>query len=221
VVYQDPDGDTMAKANEAIQSTVKRLEWIYGVVIALSISEAFMQFVAPSHQGVCGIQWDRFWSLVSILLLVIPFFHGMGRYLDEIYVRRPTDNWYGLWLLLDCVAFTVEAAFFFALTTYLSPDRWVQFAFAILLLLYCDVLWGAFVWKLRTNLISWWVIVNLCTIPLLAGILACFHGITSWWPLSLVFVVVLARTIADYTTGWKFYFPRSQSSISQHVGRKP
>lgn len=202
----------MAKADEAIQSTVKRLEWIYGVVIALSVNQAFMQFFAPNHMGVCGIQWARFWSLVSILLLVIPFFQGMGRYLDKMYVRKQPDKWYGLWLLLDCVAFMVEAAFFFALTRYLPPDRWVQFAVAISLLLFCDVLWGTFVWKFRTPLISSWVIVNLCTIPLLAAILVCFRSTTSWWPVSLVLGVVLARTIADYSTGWKFYFPRSPRS---------
>ncbi|HPC96172.1 MAG TPA: hypothetical protein PLU87_14600 [Sedimentisphaerales bacterium] len=209
----------MAKANEAIRSTVTHLERIYGIVIALSINQVFMQFFAPSYPGVCGIQWDRLWSLVSILLPVIPFFHGMGRYLDEMYVRNQPDKCYGYWLLLDCIAFTVEAAFFFALTRYLPPDRWAQFAVAILLLLFCDVLWGAFVWKFRTPLISSWVIVNLCAIPLLALILACFHRTPSWWPVSLVFGVVLARTIADYSTGWGFYFPRSPSRANQRDKR--
>ncbi len=195
-------------SEKAVQSSVKSLEWIYGVVLALSISEAFLQFASAPGSKVPGIQWNCLLSLCSFLLLVIPFCHGMSRYFCEIYDREQVDPHYGNWLLVDCTAFTVEAGLFFILAGSLAKDLWLQFAIVVVVLLFWDVLWGALVWKWRTSIISSWVIVNLCTIPLLVAVLLGFHESTSWWGISLTFLVILARTVADYKTGWEFYFPK-------------
>jgi len=207
-------------SNGAIESTVKNLEWIYAVVIALAISEAFMQFALPPGPKVSGIQWDRFLPLCSLLLLVIPFFHGMGRYLCDMYHGKEIGPRYGVWLLTDCFAFTVEAGFFFVLAHSLSKDLWLQFNAGVVVLLFWDVLWGTYVWKYRTEKdracsIRSWVIVNLCTIPLLASIVAIFYRSVSWWAMLLPFVVILVRTIADYWTGWEFYFPKPERPEAQ------
>jgi hypothetical protein len=191
-----------------IQSTVKSLEWIYGVVIALAISEAFIGFASSVDSKVPGLQWDRIFSLCSFLLLVVPFYHGMCRYLCEMYETTPVKPDYGRWLLIDCLAFTVEAGLFFVLAHSLPKHLWVQFSLGLIVLLFWDVLWGAFVWKCRTNIISSWVIVNLCTMPALAVVILCLRTNTSWWGVSLVFFAVLIRAVADYGTMWSFYFPR-------------
>jgi hypothetical protein len=196
------------KSEKSILSTVKSLEWIYGVVLALSISEAFIQFASDPNSEVPRIQWNRFLSLCSFLLLVVPFCHGMSRYFCEIYDRKHTNPNYGSWLLVDCTAFTVEAGLFFILTRSLAENLWPQFAIVVLVLLFLDVLWGAFVWKWRTNIISSWVVVNLCAIPLLVAVLLGFHKSTSWWGISLTSLIILARTVADYWSGWEFYFPK-------------
>lgn len=195
-------------AHKAIQSTVKSLEWIYGVVLALSISEAFLQFASDAGSKVPGIQWNCLVSLCSFLLLVIPFCHGMSRYVSEIYDTEHVDPRYGGWLLLDCIAFTVEAGLFFVLANSLAKALWLQFAIVVVVLLFLDVVWGAFVWKWRTNIISSWVIVNLCTIPLLVVVLLGFQEGTSWWGISLTSLIILARTVADYWSGRDFYFPK-------------
>jgi hypothetical protein len=193
---------------KAVRSSVKSLEWIYGVVLALAISEAFLQFASDPESKIPGIQWDRFLSLCSFLLLVIPFCHGMSRYFCEIYDREQGDPHYGNWLLIDCAAFTVEAGLFFILARSLANNVWLQFAFVVVVLLVWDVLWGRLVWKFRTNIISFWVIVNLCTLPLFGVVLLFFRTISPWWGVSLTFLLILARTVADYWRGWEFYFPK-------------
>jgi len=193
---------------EAVETTVESLKWIYGVVIALSISEAFMQATAASSSGVPEFRWDRFLSLCSFLLLVVPFYHGMTRYFCDMYDARRVDSSYGAWLLVDCGAFTVEAGLFFVLTCYLPKDRWGAFTVGVAILLCLDVLWGALVWRFRKTPIGSWVVINLCTLPFLGAIVLCLRHSSSWWGVSLAFVVILARTVADYWTGWTFYFPR-------------
>jgi len=196
-------------SEKSVRSTVKSLEWIYGVVLALSISEAFMQFASDPNSQVLGIQWNRLLSLCSFLLLVVPFYHGMSRYFCEMYDTEQINPHYAVWLLFDCIAFTVEAGLFFILTLSLSKNLWLQFILVIVVLLLWDIIWGAFVWKFRTNIISFWVIVNLCTIPLLVTVLF-FCRSASWWGISLTTFVILLRTIVDYWRGWEFYFPIPQ-----------
>lgn len=193
---------------KAVSSTAEDLRWIYGVIIALSIGEAFTQVVLPPDSGVLRIQWDRLPSLCSFILLVVPFYHGMSRYFSEMYDIAKMGHHYGLWLLLDCLAFTVEAALFFVLARSLPKCLWTHFTLTVLVLLFWDVLWGAIAWKYRTNTISSWVIVNLGTIIPLGAILLALRTSTSWWAVSLATLIVLGRTVADYGTGWGFYFPK-------------
>jgi len=108
-----------------IESAVKSPTSIYAVVIALAISEAFMQFVLGPDAG--GIQWARLPSLCSLLLLVVAFYHGMSRHFCELYGPMPSHHHYGMWLLVDCLAFTVEAALFFILARSLPVTLWKQF----------------------------------------------------------------------------------------------
>ena len=204
-------------SKDAVKSAVDSLKWVYAVVIALSISEAFVQFALASGSGCPEIHWDRVLSLVAFLALVVPFYHGMSRHFWELYMTEEISPHYGCWLLMDCCTFTVEAGFFFVLARTLSNDVWQQFNKVIILLLFWDVLWGAFVWKFRRNSISSWVIVNLCTIPILGVVLLWFQSKNPWWGVSFVCVVVLARTVADYWTGWAFYFPKVSNASSSVV----
>ena len=43
---------------KAIELTVESLRWNYGIIVALSIGEAFKQFLLPSDDAdMSGIQW--------------------------------------------------------------------------------------------------------------------------------------------------------------------
>jgi hypothetical protein len=194
---------------KAIESTIKSLQWIYAIVIALSIGEAFKQILSDSDHDskIYGIQWNRLPSLFSMLIMVVPFYHGMTRYFCEMYQPHCINGSYGSWLLIDCSVFTVEASLFFILARSLSRQLWLRFGLVVMVLLFVDIEWGVLVWKCRTASISYWVMVNLWTLPCLGAVLLIFRKSTSWWPILLISLVILARTCADYWTGWEFYFP--------------
>jgi hypothetical protein len=208
---------------KAIPSTLESLKWIYGVVIALSIGEAFTQVVLPAESKVPGIQWDRLPSLCSLLLLVVPFYHGMSRFFCETYDIQKVRPCYGLWLLFDCVVFTIEAALFFVLARSLSKDLWWQFGWTTLILLLLDITWGILTWKFRpssaSDSISWWVRVNLGSMSCLAIVLLVLHECSQWLVVSMIASVLLARTAADYATAWDFYFPTvPMGTMDQRTG---
>lgn len=207
-------------SGNAIECTVRSLQWIYTIVIALAIGEAFKQFVPePDRQRVtgadpgtkeCRIQWDRLPSLFSFLALVVPFYHGMTRFFSVMYSPGRISASYGAWLLIDCVAFTAEAGLFFVLARSLPKHLWWRFNHATVALLCLDIVWGVFVWKCRQCPISSWVVVNVCAVPLLAGVYLFFNrvrGLAVLAPWAMC-VLLLSRTVADYWTGWPFYFPR-------------
>jgi len=197
---------------EAIKSSIKSLQYIYAVVIALSIAEAFKQFVLPPNEknGIqkSGIQWDRLPSLFCLLFLVVPFYHGMTRYLYDFYHiadKRPSP--YACWLLFDCTVFTVEAGLFFVLSRSLPKELCRRFFWTVMVLLLVDIIWGVVVWRFRINVISSWVIVNVVTFSLLWLFLSVFRRSRSWWITALLSLMVIARTVVDYWTGRNFYFP--------------
>lgn len=200
-------------SEDAIECTVKSLQWIYAVVLALSIGEAFKEFMsnADHRNGKYVIQWDRLPPLLSLLLLVLPFYHGMARWLYDMYCTDQVHGAYGHWLLVDCVTFTVEAGLFFVLARSLDRSLWWRFNCTVAVLLAVDIVWGAFMWGCRSSSIDSWVIVNVCTVAILMAALFVFRkrkGETSLSILSLFLVVILVRTILDYWTGWDYYFPK-------------
>ncbi len=192
-----------------IQSTIKSLQWIYAIVLALAIGEAFKEFVPSSGvaPGERGIHWNRLPSLAAMLILIIPFYHGMARYFCEMYCAHETEAPYGKWLLFDCGVFTVEASLFFLLARSLSRDLWLRFTLVVVILLCVDIEWGALVWKYRTSRVSDWVMVNLWTVPFLGAVMLGFRKRSSWWPVLLTCLIIIARTGVDYWKGWEFYFP--------------
>ena len=199
-------------SENAIESTVKSLQWIYAIVIALSIGEAFKQFVpdSDSDSEKRGIQWDRLPSLLSLLVLIVPFYQGMTQWFSRMYCADQIQQPYGLWLLVDCTAFTVEAGLFFILARSLPKSLWCRFNCTAVVLLCLDILWGVFAWEYRTSSISSWVIVNVCTVPVLVGVFLMFRKrATRFGMLAslIVLLVLFTRTLVDYWTGWRFYFP--------------
>jgi hypothetical protein len=193
-----------------IQSTIKPLQWIYAIVIALSIGEAFKEFVSSSDTDRIerGIHWDRLPLLASMMILVVPFYHGMARYFCEMYCAHGTDESYGKWLLFDCSVFTVEAGLFFILARSLPKQLWWRFCMVVMVILCVDIEWGAIVWKYRTTLISDWVLINLLTAPFLGAVLLRLRKSSSWWPVLLTCLIIIARTFVDYSIEWQFYFPK-------------
>jgi hypothetical protein len=151
-----------AEEHTAIKSTVDSLQAIYTVVLGLSLGEAFMQFVAENGQAEHKIRWDRAVSLLSFLLLIVPFFQGMNRYFFEVYLKPSgLGAQYGSRLLVDCGVFTVEGCLFFVLSRSLSQEKWRRFYVTVLVLLGVDLIWDFRVFHyLRLPFLEKWLILD-------------------------------------------------------------
>jgi hypothetical protein len=193
-----------------VKSAVESLQRIYAIVLALAIAESFKQFIAddalkPEDRY---IHKDRIPALISFMLLVVPFYHGMSRYLFDVYIqpqRLAPD--YGFFLAADCLAFTFEAWIFFVLSRCLQEVQWRRFYFWVMSLLSFDGIWGAYTMAIGRAPAAAWVLVNFVTVGLLLGIWGRVRDDHSRFYPRLATVVILVRTIVDFWLSWRFYFP--------------
>ncbi len=203
-----------AEQHTAIKSTVDSLQAIYTVVLGLSLGEAFMQFVAEVGQAAeHKIRWDRAVSLLSFLLLIVPFFQGMNRYFFEVYLKSSAlGAQYGGRLLVDCGVFTVEGCLFFILSRSLSQDKWQRFYATAFLLLGVDLVWDFRVFHyLRLPVLKIWMILDVAGLVGIGLILLTCWKLERRWIAGIAGVVlVLARTVADYWLSWDVYFPKGE-----------
>ncbi len=119
----------------------------FSIVLALALGEAFKQAVAEHRPGATSggdIQWDRLPALLTFLVLILPFYQGMNRYLLLTYGAVPASQhqYSAIALIIDGAAFMVELAVFFAMSRNLANSRWRYFYWIVLFLLVVDTLWG-------------------------------------------------------------------------------
>ncbi len=188
-------------------------QWFYGVILALAITEALEEFAGSTDptnaadgakQGTRRFFTDSIPALFGLLVLVVPFFHGMNMYLQGIYRDRPSSPW----LLLDAGVFMLEAVIIFLLSHNLQFPRWRTFYGWVSILLLIDGAWGAAVSTIHDARTEWWAIVNATCAAMVLGTL----WLARSWPRTgaiTCFVLLCLRTIADYGTSWEVYFPRA------------
>lgn len=108
-------------------------------MLALALGEAFKTVVIEGE----FIHWNRLYSLGSFLLLILPFYQGMNRYLLVTYgVGGSLPQPYAPFLIIDGAAFMVESALFFVLSRTLRLEEWQKFYWVVFVLLVFDSLWG-------------------------------------------------------------------------------
>jgi hypothetical protein len=175
----------------------------FSIVLALALVEAFKTVVEEGK----FIHWDRLYSLGSFLLLILPFYQGMNRYLLVTYgdaASLPTP--YAPFLV--SAAFMVESALFFVLSRTLRSEEWQHFYWVVFVLLVIDSLW----WFLHAPpeaTIQSWMILNLVTsiFILLLVLLGPRLPYQPHLPAAIGTAAMLVRTIIDYLISWSFYFP--------------
>jgi hypothetical protein len=214
--------------NDAVWATVENVRQIFAIVLALSLSEAFKQFIAdraeqPGEKSIAfkqfiadraeqpgekSIRWDSLLALLAFLLLLIPFYHGMARYLYDVY-RTPSSRPqpYSASLLFDVVAFTVEAGLFFVMSCALRLVQWRRFYWAVVIVLCTDTVWGTSAWLGHRQVVLPWLILNAVFLPILIVTLLVFRKTDSRSGPIVALVAMAVRTVLDYATAWSFYFP--------------
>ncbi len=174
--------------DECIINTISDLQRIYTIVLALAIGEAFKQFIPDAHRPIeeRKLHWDQLLALVSFLLLVLPFFQGMSGHFFIEYHEGPMRDTYAKWLLLDCIAFTVEGALFFVLSRTVSARQWERFYFTVVLLLVVDGAWAFIELMFHDSAalaIRTWFWLDLVFLVLFGlALLALAAGTISWVP---------------------------------------
>jgi hypothetical protein len=139
----------------------------WALVLALALGEAFKTVVEEGK----FIHWGRLYSLGSFLLLILPFYQGMNRYLLITYGDAASLPIPHAPFLVSGL-FMVESALFFVLSRTLRSEEWQHFYWVVFVLLVMDSLWWLIVPYspvVRMTLLSGrvllddWTILNLVT----------------------------------------------------------
>ena len=199
--------------NTSLLFAAVRLQAIFDIVLGLAVAEAFRQFVfdKPTTDDKAvekSIHWDRLPALMALVLLIAPFYQGIGQYIHVVYQVGEHPKPYGAFLLTDCGVFMLESILFFVMSRRLSPVDWASFYGSVLILLVVDTVWGAFLWSTHYQAVVSWLLLNLISIPVFFALW--FFSKKVWfskWGPVLGVCAVTVRTVADYWTSWFFYFP--------------
>lgn len=198
--------------NEATRLSVKSLQRIYAMIIALAVGEALRRFfISPDDNefAITGKQVADLPALVAFFVTVVPFFHGMNRHLDDFYVLDSGKQAPAGALFFDFVFFLMESAALFAMASTVTN---ASALFAVLMiLLVIDFVWAAVAWMITRSPAIKWSIINFIT-----SIVLFFFYYQVIFPAEMLFwmltVIVIARTVVDYWRNWAFYFPTGNKS---------
>jgi len=164
----------------AINTTVDGLRNIFTIVLALSLGEAYKQVIVDRANDerltAKPLYRDGLYAMCSFLLLLIPFYHGMFRYLDDAYKGQARPQAYGGFLLSDVVAFTVEASPFFVMSRALRRVHWRRFYYAVVMILVTDTVWGTAVWLSHYQQVLPWLKLNVGSLLVFIVILTLWSG---------------------------------------------
>jgi hypothetical protein len=198
-----------------VQDVITFFKAAFTIILALGFGEAFKQFVSDKNEAE-HIYRERLPALLSFLFLFMPFFQGMSRYFSDTYgdlgnLPQP----YAIFLMIDGLNFTIEAALFFIMSRALSPQRWLEFYVCVLLLLVVDSIWAFISWFWHGAEITTWLTLNIISGAILIMMLLkrkqrnpvpASKEAMQFWP-WLACVLMIFRTIADYGFAWDYYFP--------------
>jgi len=206
--------------DNSVFSAISDLQRIYAIVLALSVGEAFKQFIPDAHRKLADrkLNWDQLFGLVSFLVFVFPFFQGMSRHFFAEYNEGPLPDPYSRRLMLDFVAFTVESGLFFVLSRTLPACQWRRFYSTVILLLAADGLWGLIELtapRHNAHTIRVWVVLDGVFIVLF-GLILLFLWRKKYFVGAIIGVLLMvARTSLDYVLLWDSYFPTVQKHSSE------
>ena len=144
--------------------------------------------------------------MIAFLVTIVPFYHGMNCHLDRIYLEQSVETAKQYVLIIDFFAFFFESCLLLALA--LKLDDETGFLAILIWLLIADIAWGALSYFVhsRNKPLGFfrWVIINAGAVALLVAV---SHSTNSSAVLFSIVGIATARTIADYTFCWQYYFP--------------
>lgn len=200
------------------KESVRHLQVLYSAVVGLGLALAMATFIEVGNRGV-EVAWRASPILAAYVIILVPFYHGAQRHLDDAYLFGHAERrGHGGLLLADFGILFIESCLLFALAAFLKEPR--SFGWSLLILLSVDTMWGAVFYRVTAGRMSGsaelgWAKVNALTVAALLIILLLSHKgqyqiLSDQLPFGLVLLAVsLARTVGDYAKTWDFYFPHT------------
>jgi hypothetical protein len=193
---------------DALARTVRNLENLYAVVVAVGLTLAVQQLISFHSAGV-DFQWNTLPAFLAFIVTLVPFYHGAERHLEDAYVDNPRAGSNPRRLLFDFAILFIEAC---VLLGAAAVVRYPQALIVALIALWViDVVWGLtarVVFRLRDEVMTWALINSVAVVGFsLLLVVAWTTDIGDVVLALLLFATSLIRTIADYRTSWSFYFP--------------
>ena len=187
--------------------TVAFFQTAFTIVLALALGQALSQFVSDEDHR--PLHWDRLPSFVAFILILFPFFQGMGRHMFTVYLDPATAPPYRpTYLMFDGIVFLIQAAILYVIARAIPPRLWRRFYGAVLLLLAVDIAWAG-VTLARGIHVGFWAVLDAVLAAVLLGVL--------WWergksetlrPAIICAVAVAISTTLSYLVMTEFYFSR-------------
>lgn len=199
-------------ANNTIRRSVDSLQKIYAVIIALSIGSALLSIINGDQLKKIKIGFiDQAPELITFFLLVIPFYHGMNRHLDRVYIEDKSKKQGAI--IIDFFIFIVEAALILLFSTSIKFGVGCYPIIATILIV--DIIWAFVTYFIhyfgdKPSTLNWGIINTSALF--LGFVVYSFSGSAineenSRWIICIIFVL---RSVFDYVSCWKFYFPNQE-----------
>jgi len=202
--------------NRKKENSVRSLINLYTVVMGVALSLAITKLI-DAQTGFSTVTVSSGLLFVAFIATLFPFYHGALRHLDDAYIENSNPHIKDGALVVDFLLLLLHGIGFVVLSILITVPN--HFAWALVVLLSIDVVWGVFVHfgssSRDEQIAEWkWTIINFIFVVLSIWYLIA-NGIymaTMQEPLKLAIPIAIActvRTLADYLWSKDFYFPRS------------
>lgn len=210
----DP-GSLAQPSFEARSNSVKQLCDLYRVVIAIAVGLAFHNIIDTNVTPI-PVKLDQLVTFLSLILTVIPFFHGAVRHLFATYAEGGGSTRIKNWaILIDYYLLFMEGGLFVALASTLADT--MAFLVILTLVLGLDCIWGVLAAigfagtrsqkaEIKWAIINFGAVVVLVALLLFAPVLLQL-GLTDRYLQWLILLIASVRTVIDYALNLSFYCP--------------
>lgn len=202
----------------ARENSVKQLSELYNVVIGIALSLAIYNTIDKTAAPI-PLKFDTLPNFFTVLVLIVPFYHGAVRHLFATYVEKggSTRIKSGA-LLADFFLLFIEGCVFVIMASVVSST--ITLGWVIVGLLVLDSVWGFLAWLAFTGAQAQfaerkWALINVITAAFLTLGLIFLGDRVQDIPTGFQFALLIVasiRTLSDYVFTWDFYFPSDETT---------
>lgn len=201
------------------ENAVRSLTSLYTIVIGVALSLAIFQLFGEEG-GLRFIEAHSVFLFLSLVVTLIPFYHGALRHIDDVYIENANKHIQDGALVVDVLLLFFHGLVFVVLALLIDYPN--QFVWVFMVLIGVDVAWGLFAHfgastKSTEAAEGKWLFLNLLFVLIgIATLVVLGVDIFSIEDESLkialpLFAASFIRTIIDYIWCWNFYLPQDET----------